>query len=71
MPKLPKPPRGPRHDFGPGSRSGGGDLRSHYPPARKKRRKGGEPDEGGVPVEPNRPSTLSGGAAAALEFEGE
>ncbi|WP_263854059.1 hypothetical protein [Sphingomonas parva] len=28
-------------------------------------------DDGGVPVEPNRPSTLSGGAAAPLEFEDE
>jgi len=26
-------------------------------------------DDGGVPVEPNRPRNLSGGAAAALEFE--
>jgi hypothetical protein len=26
-------------------------------------------DDGGVPVEPNRPKNLSGGAAAALEFE--
>lgn len=31
------------------------------------RRKGEEP--GGLPVEPNRPNTLSGGAAAALEFD--
>jgi hypothetical protein len=27
------------------------------------------PDAGGVPVEPNRPNHLSGGAAAALEFD--
>ncbi len=26
-------------------------------------------DDGGVPVEPNKPNTLSGGAAAALEFD--
>jgi hypothetical protein len=26
-------------------------------------------DDGGVPVEPNKPSTLSGGAAAELEFD--
>jgi hypothetical protein len=26
-------------------------------------------DEGGIPVEPNRPNTLSGGAAAELEFD--
>ncbi|MBV9930165.1 MAG: hypothetical protein JO013_04390 [Alphaproteobacteria bacterium] len=31
--------------------------------------KGKDPDQGGVPVEPNRPNTLTGGAAAALEFE--
>ena len=38
--------------------------------ARKKRpRRPKDLDEGGVPVEPNRPKNLSGGAAAALEFE--
>ena len=26
-------------------------------------------DDGGVPVEPNKPRNLSGGAAAALEFD--
>ena len=26
-------------------------------------------DDGGVPVEPNRPLNLSGGAAEALEFD--
>jgi hypothetical protein len=36
---------------------------------RTRRRRGPDPDEGGVPVEPDRPSTLSGGAAAALEFD--
>jgi hypothetical protein len=36
-----------------------------------RRRKGKDPDQGGVPVEPNRPNTLTGGAAAPLEFEGE
>jgi hypothetical protein len=35
---------------------------------RTRRRRGGDPDEGGVPVEPDRPDTLSGGAAAALDF---
>ncbi|HEX8621704.1 MAG TPA: hypothetical protein VF718_07000 [Allosphingosinicella sp.] len=34
-------------------------------------RRGRDPDDGGVPVEPGRPSTLSGGAAAALDFEGD
>jgi hypothetical protein len=33
----------------------------------RKRRKPGEPE--GEPVEPNRPNTLSGGAAAELEFD--
>jgi hypothetical protein len=28
-----------------------------------------DPDDGGVPVEPNKPNTLSGGAAAELEFD--
>ena len=36
---------------------------------RKPRRK--DKDCGGVPVEPNRPNTLSGGAAAPLEFDNE
>ena len=34
----------------------------------RRRRSDGEAGEG-VPVEPNRPSNLSGGAAAALEFD--
>jgi hypothetical protein len=38
---------------------------------RRKGRRGADPDEGGVPVEPDRPSTLSGGAAAALEFDAD
>jgi hypothetical protein len=33
----------------------------------KKKRK--DPDSGGVPAEPDRPNTLTGGAAAALDFE--
>ena len=38
---------------------------------RRRNRRGGRKDldDGGVPVEPNRPKNLSGGAAAALEFE--
>jgi hypothetical protein len=35
------------------------------------RKRGKDPDAGGVPVEPDRPSTLSGGAAAPLEFDEE
>ena len=38
---------------------------------RKRRRPGKAPDAGGVPVEPDRPRDLSGGAAAALDFEEE
>lgn len=34
-----------------------------------KRGKRRDKDDGGVPVEPNRPNTLSGGAAAELEFD--
>jgi len=34
-----------------------------------KRRRDRDLDDGGVPVEPNRPRGLSGGAAAALEFD--
>lgn len=37
--------------------------RGRHRPRRKGR------DRGGVRVEPNRPNTLSGGAAAALEFD--
>ena len=36
---------------------------------RRKPRKGSGLEGGGVPVEPDRPNTLSGGAAAALEFD--
>lgn len=36
---------------------------------RRKPRKGFGLEGGGVPVEPDRPNTLSGGAAAALEFD--
>ncbi len=38
---------------------------------RRRRRRGRRKDfdDGGVPVEPNKPHDLSGGAAAALEFE--
>jgi hypothetical protein len=34
-----------------------------------RRKRGKDSDDGGVPVEPNRPNTLSGGAAAELEFD--
>ncbi|HEY0311456.1 MAG TPA: hypothetical protein VGC56_03080 [Allosphingosinicella sp.] len=35
----------------------------------QRRRRDKDPDQSGVPVEPNRPNTLSGGAGAALEFD--
>jgi hypothetical protein len=38
-------------------------------PGRRSRPKKPDPEEGGVPVEPNKPNTLSGGAAAELEFD--
>ena len=34
-----------------------------------RRRKPKDKDKGGVPVEPDRPRNLSGGAAAELEFD--
>jgi hypothetical protein len=36
---------------------------------RRRRSDEKDTDDGGVPVEPNRPNTLSGGAAAELEFD--
>jgi hypothetical protein len=36
-------------------------------PGRRTREK--DKDDGGVPVEPNKPNTLTGGAAAELEFD--
>ena len=36
---------------------------------KRRRRRDRDKDEGGVPVEPNKPKNLSGGAAAALEFD--
>lgn len=38
---------------------------------RKRRGPGKTPNAGGVPVEPDSPRGLSGGAAAALDFENE
>jgi len=36
---------------------------------RRRKRRGKDKDIGGVPVGPDRPNTLSGGAAAPLEFD--
>ena len=39
------------------------------PPPDRKWRRPRDKDEGGVPVEPDNPRNLSGGAAAELEFD--
>lgn len=64
----------PSHDPVPGrSRNSGAfriaQIRAAAERFRARRRR--KPGSGGeaVPVEPNRPNTLSGGAAAALEFD--
>jgi hypothetical protein len=36
---------------------------------RPRRKPGDQPESGGVPAVPDRPKNLSGGAAAAMEFE--
>jgi hypothetical protein len=36
---------------------------------RRRRDKDNDKDNGGIPVEPNKPNTLRGGAAAELEFD--
>ena len=72
MPTPDIPPRRLRRDAGGRSFTPGFDLLRKSPfLRRKRRRKGEDPDEGGVPAVPDRPSTLSGGAAAALEFDGD
>ena len=43
----------------------------NWGPVRKRRRRGPEAEDGGVPVTPDRPRNLSGGAAAALDFEND
>ncbi|HEU0100648.1 MAG TPA: hypothetical protein VFQ67_17955 [Allosphingosinicella sp.] len=59
-----------RRDAGGRSFTPGFDLLRKSPFLRRRRgRKGPDPEEGGVPAAPDRPSTLSGGAAAALEFD--
>lgn len=62
------PPRRRRDSGGRSFTPGFGELRTP-PAARRKARRGRDPDEGGIPVEPDRPNTLSGGAAAAIDFE--
>ena len=61
-----------KHDFGHGVTLhilAWFDAKEKRSPRRRGRRK--DLDDGGVPVEPNKPKNLSGGAAAALEFDGE
>jgi hypothetical protein len=70
MPHRDLPPRPPRLDpfGGPFKRSSRLAMLALVAMLAR-RRKGKDPDRGGVPVEPNRPNTLSGGAAAPLEFD--
>ena len=60
--------RAPRHDSPNDSEAFARYLRRwDWPKSRRKRDR--DLDEGGVPVDPNKPRTLEGGAAAALEFD--
>jgi hypothetical protein len=69
---MPPPPLPPRpHPFEGPLRRSSGLATLALVAMLTRRRKGKDPDQVGVPVEPNRPNTLSGGAAAALEFDGE
>jgi len=52
----------------PGRSSIWDNLLPAYLRSRRKKR-GPDLEDGGVPVEPNRPKDMSGGAAAALEFD--
>lgn len=71
----------PRHDFprprlrrdvGGESFTPGMGWRAWVEERRFRRRRKPKPGEdGGVPVEPDKPRNLSGGAAAALEFDEE
>jgi hypothetical protein len=71
----------PRHDFSPRLPRADAPGRSFTPGfglaplalAMKllRRRKSGDPGHGGVPAEPDRPNTLTGGAAAPLELDDE
>jgi len=73
MPRHDFSPRPPRRDAGGRSFTPGFAYLAIAEAMRRGRRRKGptgkDLDEGGVPVEPNRPKGLSGGAAAALDFE--
>lgn len=68
----------PFRDFLPSRRKGrardiGGQLAAWFDADKKRsrRRRRKDLDDGGILVEPNKPKNLSGGAAAALEFDDE
>ncbi|MFL6862106.1 MAG: hypothetical protein ACJ8DZ_03810 [Allosphingosinicella sp.] len=69
MPHQPFSPGPPRPDPVGRSSTPRSRLRALALALLARRRKGKDPDRGGVPVEPDRPNTLTGGAAAALEFD--
>ena len=53
-------------------RLGNGSVWENLLPAylrSRRKKRGPDFEDGGVPVEPNRPKDMSGGAAAALEFD--
>jgi hypothetical protein len=67
---MPSPDLPKRKLRRPAGRRSGFDALLRSPFLRRTRgRRGSDPEDGGVPVEPDRPNTLSGGAAAALDFE--
>ncbi|MEA2999375.1 MAG: hypothetical protein QOK17_1208 [Sphingomonadales bacterium] len=70
MPTPDFPPHRPRRDVGGRSFTPGfGWLAWTEALKRRKRRPGKDGKHGGVPVEPDRPRNLTGGAAAELDFE--
>jgi hypothetical protein len=69
FPRRPPYPDLPGLGYIPGLRSASRALALQLLNRGRNKGRGKRPDEGGVPVEPNRPSFLSGGAAAALEFD--
>ena len=71
MPSHDFRPRPPRRDVGGRSFTPGMAWLAWIDALAKRRRRRKDDDEGGVPARPDRPSTLSGGAAEALDFEGE
>lgn len=66
MPFPDLPPRKRRLDS---SRSFGIQVSGWIEAQKRRRRRRKDLDDGGVPVGPDKPKNLSGGAAAALEFD--